>query len=414
MPELIRKKKKMSSFEMIAFGFAGVILLGAIILMLPISSSAGVVTPFDKTLFTATSAVCVTGLVVVDTGSYWSAFGQAVILLLIQTGGLGVITVVASFSMVSGRKISLMQRSTMQDAISAPKVGGIVRLTKFILQGTFLIELIGAILMLPVFCRDYGWKGIWMSVFHSVSAFCNAGFDILGTTEQTFPSLTGYIANPLINIVIMLLIVIGGIGFLTWDDFFFLSDFAGFSMGKRILASFFQSVTLRTAGFNTADLGAMNDSSKAIMILMMLIGGSPGSTAGGMKTTTIAVLILNAFATFGREPETEVFGRRFDNTVVKNAATIAILYFFLFFAGGIAISQIEHVALSDCLFETASAVGTAGLTLGITTELGLVSHLILVVLMYLGRVGGLTLIYAAISVKIQSGAKRPLDKITVG
>ena len=445
MPELVRKKRKMSSFEMIVFGFAGVILLGAIILMLPISSSAGVVTPFDKTLFTATSAVCVTGLVVVDTGSYWSAFGQAVILLLIQTGGLGVITVVASFSMVSGRKISLMQRSTMQDAISAPKVGGIVRLTKFILQGTFLIELVGAILMLPVFCRDYGWKGIWMSVFHSVSAFCNAGFDILGTTEQTFPSLTGYIANPLINIVIMLLIVIGGIGFLTWDDFctnkwnlkryrlqskiilvttavlillpaifFFLSDFAGFSMGKRILASLFQSVTLRTAGFNTADLGAMNDSSKAIMTLMMLIGGSPGSTAGGMKTTTIAVLILNAFATFGREAETEVFGRRFDNTVVKNAATIAILYFFLFFTGGIAISQIEHVALSDCLFETASAVGTAGLTLGITTKIGLVSHLILVALMYLGRVGGLTLIYAAISVKIQSGAKRPLDKITVG
>lgn len=445
MPELVRKKRKMSSFEMIVFGFAGVILLGAIILMLPISSSAGVVTPFDKTLFTATSAVCVTGLVVVDTGSYWSAFGQAVILLLIQTGGLGVITVVASFSMVSGRKISLMQRSTMQDAISAPKVGGIVRLTKFILHGTFLIELVGAILMLPVFCRDYGWKGIWMSVFHSVSAFCNAGFDILGTTEQTFPSLTGYIANPLINIVIMLLIVIGGIGFLTWDDFcknkwnlkryrlqskiilvttavlillpalfFFMSDFAGFSMGKRILASFFQSVTLRTAGFNTADLGAMNDSSKAIMTLMMLIGGSPGSTAGGMKTTTIAVLILNAFATFGREAETEVFGRRFDNTVVKNAATIAILYFFLFFTGGIAISQIEHAALSDCLFETASAVGTAGLTLGITTKLGLVSHLILVALMYLGRVGGLTLIYAAISVKIQSGAKRPLDKITVG
>ena len=436
MPELVRKKKKMSSFEMIAFGFAGVILLGALILMLPISSSARVVTPFDKTLFTATSAVCVTGLVVVDTGSYWSAFGQAVILLLIQTGGLGVITVVASFSMVSGRKISLMQRSTMQDAISAPKVGGIVRLTKFILQGTFLIELIGAVLMLPVFCRDYGWKGIWMSVFHSVSAFCNAGFDILGTADQTFPSLTGYIANPLINLVIMLLIVIGGIGFLTWDDFctnkwnlkryrlqskiilvttavlillpamfFFLSDFAGFSVGKRILASLFQSVTLRTAGFNT---------SKAIMILMMLIGGSPGSTAGGMKTTTIAVLILNAFATFGRESETEVFGRRFDNTVVKNAATIAILYFFLFFAGGIAISQIEQAALSDCLFETASAVGTAGLTLGITTKLGLVSHLILVVLMYLGRVGGLTLIYAAISVKIQSGAKRPLDKITVG
>ena len=445
MPELIRKKKKMSSFEMIAFGFAGVILLGAIILMLPISSSAGVVTPFDKTLFTATSAVCVTGLVVVDTGSYWSAFGQAVILLLIQTGGLGVITVVASFSMVSGRKISLMQRSTMQDAISAPKVGGIVRLTKFILQGTFLIELVGAILMLPVFCKDYGWKGIWMSVFHSVSAFCNAGFDILGTTEQAFPSLTGYIANPLINLVIMLLIVIGGIGFLTWDDFctnkwnlkryrlqskiilvtttvlillpalfFFLSDFAGFSMGKRILASLFQSVTLRTAGFNTADLGAMNDSSKAIMILMMLIGGSPGSTAGGMKTTTIAVLILNAFATFGREPETEVFGRRFDVQVIKNAATIAMLYLMLFFGGGIIISAYEGLPVLTCFYEAASAIGTVGLTLGVTPDLHIISRLILIVLMYLGRVGGLTLIYAVFSGKNNSNARMPMEKITVG
>ena len=423
-------------------------LLGAaltILVCLPAASRSGEPTPFLTSLFTATSATCVTGLIRVDTGTHWAMFGQVVILLLIQIGGLGVVTIAVSIAMLSGRKISLMQRSTMQDAISAPKVGGIVRLTRFILKGTFGIELLGALFLLPVFLRDYGGKGIWMALFHSVSAFCNAGFDLLGKTDHLYPSLTSYVGNPLVNLTIMGLIVTGGIGFLTWDDFctnkwnlkryrlqskiilvtttvlillpalfFFLSDFAGFSMGKRILASLFQSVTLRTAGFNTADLGAMNDSSKAIMILMMLIGGSPGSTAGGMKTTTIAVLILNAFATFGREPETEVFGRRFDNTVVKNAATIAILYFFLFFTGGIAISQIEHVALSDCLFETASAVGTAGLTLGITTELGLVSHLILVVLMYLGRVGGLTLIYAAISVKIQSGAKRPLDKITVG
>ena len=441
----LRYRKQWSSFEIIILGFAGVILAGALLLMLPVASREGNVTPFTETLFTATSAACVTGLAVRDTGSYWSVFGQSVILLLIQIGGLGVVTIAVSIAMLSGRKISLMQRSTMQDAISAPKVGGIVRLTRFILKGTFGIELLGALFLLPVFLRDYGGKGIWMALFHSVSAFCNAGFDLLGKTDHLYPSLTSYVGNPLVNLTIMGLIVIGGIGFLTWDDFctnkwnlkryrlqskiilvttavlillpalfFFLSDFAGFSMGKRILASLFQSVTLRTAGFNTADLGAMNDSSKAIMTLMMLIGGSPGSTAGGMKTTTIAVLILNAFATFGREPETEVFGRRFDNTVVKNAATIAILYFFLFFTGGIAISQIEHVALSDCLFETASAVGTAGLTLGITTELGLVSHLILVVLMYLGRVGGLTLIYAAISVKIQSGAKRPLDKITVG
>ena len=436
----------MTSFQVIIISFFCLILVGTLLLMLPISSRQRCVTSFPDAMFTAVSATCVTGLVVKDTATYWSLFGQAVILMLIQIGGMGVITIGLAIIRASGRKIGLRQRSTMQESISAPQVGGIVKLTGFILKTSLIIEMIGAALLAPVFCNDLGIaKGLWYSLFHSISAFCNAGFDILGTTEQTFPSLTGYIANPLINIVIMLLIVIGGIGFLTWDDFctnkwnlkryrlqskiilvttavlillpaifFFLSDFAGFSMGKRILASFFQSVTLRTAGFNTADLGAMNDSSKAIMILMMLIGGSPGSTAGGMKTTTIAVLILNAFATFGREPETEVFGRRFDNTVVKNAATIAILYFFLFFAGGIAISQIEHVALSDCLFETASAVGTAGLTLGITTELGLVSHLILVVLMYLGRVGGLTLIYAAISVKIQSGAKRPLDKITVG
>ena len=445
MSKDIHKKKHLSSFQLIILGFASVILLGAIILMLPVSSAEGVITPFNQTLFTSTSAVCVTGLAVLDTGSYWSVFGQVVILLLIQIGGLGVVTVAVSVFMLSGRKISLMQRSTMQNAISAHKVGGIVRLTKFILKGTLFIEMAGALALLPVFYHDFGRKGIWMAVFHSISAFCNAGFDILGTPANPFPSITAYAGNPIVNVVIMFLIIAGGIGFLTWEDicinkthfrkyhiqskiilvttallivlpavFFFFSDFTHLSVGKRLLASAFQAVTPRTAGFNTMDISKMTEVSKAMIIILMLVGGSPSSTAGGMKTTTIAVLILNAFATFGREPETEVFGRRFDNTVVKNAATIAILYFFLFFTGGIAISQIEHVALSDCLFETASAVGTAGLTLGITTELGLVSHLILVVLMYLGRVGGLTLIYAAISVKIQSGAKRPLDKITVG
>ena len=197
MPEEnIRRKRRLSSFQIIILGFAGVILLGALLLMLPISTTAGCVTPFNETLFTATSAVCVTGLVVQDTGSYWSAFGQAVILTLIQIGGLGVVTVAASFAMLSGRKISLMQRSTMKDAISAPKVGGIVRLTRFILRGTFLIELLGALAMLPAFCRDYGWRGVWMAVFHSISAFCNAGFDILGTENNLYPSLTGYAGSP--------------------------------------------------------------------------------------------------------------------------------------------------------------------------------------------------------------------------
>ena len=207
MPKkIIRRKHRLSSFQTITLGFAGVILLGALLLMLPLSTTAGCVTPFNETLFTATSAVCVTGLVVQDTGSYWSGFGQMIILVLIQIGGLGVITVAASFALLSGRKISLMQRSTMQDAISAPKVGGIVRLTRFILRGTFLIELLGALAMLPVFCHDYGWRGIWMAVFHSISAFCNAGFDILGTESNLYPSLTGYASSPTINITILSLI----------------------------------------------------------------------------------------------------------------------------------------------------------------------------------------------------------------
>ena len=218
--EMVCRKHRLSSFQIIILGFAGVILLGALLLMLPLSTTARCVTPFHEALFTATSAVCVTGLVVQDTGSYWSVFGKAVILTLIQIGGLGVVTVAASFALLSGRRISLMQRSTMQDAISAPKVGGIVRLTRFILRGTFLIELIGALAMLPVFCRDYGWHGIWMAVFHSISAFCNAGFDILGTNNNLYPSLTGYVQNPVINITVMLLIITGGIGFLTWDDIF--------------------------------------------------------------------------------------------------------------------------------------------------------------------------------------------------
>ena len=421
MSKVVHRKKRLSSFKLIVLGFAAVIFVGALLLMLPVSSVSGTQTPFHEALFTSVSAVCVTGLVVQDTGSYWSSFGQAVILLLIQTGGLGVITVAVSFAILSGRKISLMQRSTMQDAISAPKIGGIVRLTKFSVQGTLFIELLGMTAMLPVFFRDYGIKGIWMAAFHSVSAFCNAGFDLLGTSNQPFVSLSRYIANPLINLVIMLLIIIGGIGFLTWDDicthkwhirryrvqskvilwtsalliiipavFFFVVDFTGSSTGTRLLASTFQSVTTRTAGFNTADLTAMTPTSKSV-----------------------AVLILNMVATFCQKEDIEIFGRRLDSHAIKNAATIVALYIIFFFIGGIAISSIEHLPLLDCLFETASAVGTVGLTLGITPTLGIPSQLILILLMFFGRVGGLTLIYAAISIK-QNGVKLPLEKITVG
>ena len=446
MPEeIIHQKHRLSSFQIIISGFVGVILLGALLLMLPVSTTEGCITPFNETLFTATSAVCVTGLVVQDTGSYWSGFGQAVILALIQIGGLGVVTVAASFALLSGRKISLMQRSTMQDAISAPKVGGVVRLTQFILRGTFLIELLGAAAMLPVFCRDYGWRGIWMAVFHSISAFCNAGFDILGTENNLYPSLTGYTGSPIINITIMLLIVIGGIGFLTWDDicehkwhfhryrvqskvilvitgflivvpaaFFFFEDFSALPTGTRLLVSFFQSVTTRTAGFNTVALSAMSGASKGIMILLMLIGGAPGSTAGGMKTTTLGVLLANAVATFRQRDNAQFFKRRIDCNTVKTASTILTMYLTLFFGGGIFISVYEHLPLSDCLYETSSAVGTVGLTLGITPQLHIPSQIVLIILMYLGRVGGLTLIYATLSGKKAGNAKLPQEKITVG
>ncbi|MDD6515590.1 MAG: potassium transporter TrkG [bacterium] len=445
MPEKLSKKKHLTSFQLIILGFAGVILLGTVLLMLPVSSSEQVLTPFHEALFTATSAVCVTGLVVKDTGSYWSLAGQMIILVLIQIGGLGVVTVAASVSLLSGKKISLMQRSTMQDAMSAPKVGGIVRLTRFILKGTFLIEAAGTLLLLPVFLSDYGLKGIWLSVFHSVSAFCNAGFDILGTAVHAFPSLTGYSGNALINMVIMLLIIIGGIGFLTWDDiytnklnfkryrmqskiilmtticlillpavFFSTCDLKNLPMGKRLLAAVFQSVTTRTAGFNTINISEMSEASKAVMILLMLIGGSPGSTAGGMKTTTFTVLILNAIATFRSQENAGAFGRRLEYHVIKNAATIAMLYFTLFFCGGIAISVYEGLPLLDCLYEAASAVGTVGLTLGVTPGLHIFSQVVLIMLMYLGRVGGLTLIYAVFSRRSKENARLPLEKITVG
>lgn len=437
-------KKKITSFQVIILGFSSVILLGTFLLMLPISSHEKIVTPFFDALFTSTSAVCVTGLVVYDTAVYWSSFGQLVILLLIQIGGMGVITVAAAFSMISGRKISLMQRSTMQEAISAPKVGGIVRLTGFIVKSTLIIELTGAVAMTPIFCRDFGIKGLWLALFHSVSAFCNAGFDLMGT-KTPFSSLTGYARQPIINFVIMTLIVMGGIGFLTWDDiktngfhfhkyrmqskvillttailliapavYFYFCEFTQLETGERLLSSLFQAVTPRTAGFNTVDLTEMSEAGKWIIIVLMLVGGSPGSTAGGMKTTTVAVLFATASATFRQKEDTHIFGRRINDGVVKNAATILLMYLVLFFSGALIISMVEGLPMLTCLFETASAVGTVGLSLGITSKLGILSRMILVLLMFLGRVGGLTLIYAALSGPRETMSRLPQEKIMVG
>ena len=440
-----RHNRRLSSFQIILLGFAAAILLGSALLMLPIATREEGGAAFGDALFTATSAVCVTGLVVRDTATYWSPFGQAVILALIQIGGMGVVTIAVAITIISGRRIGLKQRSTMQEAICAPKVGGIVRLTGFIIRTTVLFELLGAAVMAPVFCRELGVaKGLWYSVFHAVSAFCNAGFDLMGV-RSPFSSLTSFADNPVINLAVMTLIIVGGIGFTVWDDirangvhlrfyrmqskvvltstlalialptlYFALLEFSQLPIAERLLVSLFQAVTPRTAGFNTADLTLLSESGLLVIILLMLVGGSPGSTAGGMKTTTLAVLISTAASVFHRKKHTHFFGRRISDDTVRSAATILTMYLTLFLTGGCIISRVEGLPLLTCLFETASAVGTVGLTLGITPQLSAISRGILILLMYFGRVGGLTLIFAAVSGRACSTARLPEEKLTVG
>lgn len=448
--KLFSGKVQISSFQLIILGFLGVILLGSLFLMLPIANVHGIWTPFLDSTFTATSAVCVTGLVVRDTATYWSMFGQFIILLLIQIGGMGVVTVAVSIAMISGKKIGLMQRSTMQESISAPQVGGILKLMVFILKTTFCVELLGALCLFPVFAKDFGvLKGIWYAVFHSISAFCNAGFDLMGV-QSPFSSLTSYVGHPVVNSVIMFLIVFGGIGFITWNDiylhkhhfqkyrmqskviltgtlilivvpaiYFYVCEFRNgnwemLSAGEKIWASLFQSVTPRTAGFNTIDYASLTESSQFLTIILMLIGGSPGSTAGGMKTTTVMVLLFTTLAVFRRREDAQCFGRRIPIEIVRNASAILMLYLVLFLFGGIIISTVETLPLLSCLFECASALGTVGLTTGITTELGVLSKWILIGMMYMGRVGGITLVYAAMPGEKHKNAKFPQERINVG
>jgi trk system potassium uptake protein TrkH len=444
MQKIAGKRFRLSSFQIVALGFAGVILAGALLLMLPISSADGIVTPFTDAMFTATTSVCVTGLVVRDTGTYWSEFGHSIILVLIQIGGLGVVTLAATFAMLAGRRIGLFQRTAMQDAVAAPKLGGVVVLTRFIVTATLIVEGIGALIMAPTFIRDFGWgRGIWYAVFHSVSAFCNAGIDLMGVKEP-YSSLTSYVADPAINIAVMGLVILGGLGFLAWDDmrshglrikkysmqtkviltvtafllivpsiYFFFAEFSHMPLGERIWASLFQAMTPRTAGFNTADLTAISEPGQMLMILLMLIGGAPGSTAGGMKTTTFAVLIACAISVFRKRDSAQFYGRRIGHDVIATAATLAFMYIGLSVGAAVALSMIEGLPILTCLFETGSAIATVGLTLGVTPTLSFASKVILIVLMYIGRVGGLTLIYAATKEKKQMG-RLPLDKITVG
>ena len=448
---LFHRKMRLSPARIILLGFALLILTGALLLTLPIATRDGQGAPFLDALFTATSATCVTWLVVQDTSLYWTVFGQAVIILLIQIGGMGVVTAAVTLSMLAGRRIGLKQRWVMQESISAPQVGGIVRRTRFILAATFLMEGIGALLLALRFCPEMGLRGIWYAVFHSISSFCNAGFDLMGAEAGTpFVSLTGYADDPLVTLTVAGLIALGGIGFITWGDvrehkwhvrayclqtklvlivtallillptlFFLFYEFQlpqwqSLTGKEKVLGALFQSVTPRTAGYNTVDLTLLSGPSQMIITMLMLIGASPGSTAGGFKVTTLAVFFLAAKSVIHKKESLQSFGRRLPVDTLRSAAAIFLMYLGLFLLGGTAISCMEGVSLSAALFETASAIGTVGLTLGITPDLGAASQLILIFLMYFGRVGGLTLVYAVLPDSGTVPSQLPQERISVG
>lgn len=447
----MKKNFRLRPAQIIVLCFFLLISAGTILLMLPIASTAPGSATFETAVFTATSAVCVTGLIIEDTAQYWTPFGQTVIILLIQIGGMGVVTVGVILMMFSGRKIGMRQRWIMQESISAPQMGGIVRMTGIILITTMLVELTGAIFMSFRFIPQYGvGRGIWFSVFHSISAFCNAGFDLMGVNGEPCVSMTSYSADPLICLTLVSLIFIGGMGFMTWKDikdykfkfnrytlqskliiftsliligggflFLFFYEFRQPQweyMGtvERATAAIFQTVSPRTAGFNSVDLNNLSSGGKIITILLMLVGGAPGSTAGGFKMTTLAIIILCIRATYQGRENASAFGRRVSSQSVRNAAAIFSLYLLLFLSAGIFISCYDRVPLMSALFETASAIATVGLSLGITPEISSLSHYILICLMFFGRVGGLTLIYAVASGEGADGSRFPQEPVAIG
>ena len=378
--------------------------------------------------------------------TYWSVFGKTVILLLIQTGGMGVVTLSAMVLSVTGHKLGLVQRTLIQDSIGSEHMGGLVRMVRFIVKVMLTVEGIGACFLATVFIPLYGpLKGAAFSVFHSVSAFCNAGFDLMGEQGE-YSSLTGFAANPVVTLTISLLIILGGIGFFTWKDFIdhglkfrryrmqtkailvmtaallllpaiylFMAEYGNLPLGERLLAAIFQAVTPRTAGFNTTDLTQMSGTGQAVTVILMLIGGAPGSTAGGMKVTTIFVILATCASVFGGEEECSGFGRSIDNKVISQSMALMTIYMTLFLVSGAVICSLEQQPLHICLFESASAIGTVGLTLGITPTLGLISKIILIALMFLGRTGGLTIAWALFKIQGPSvNRKYPKGNIAVG
>ncbi len=440
--------KNLSPMKKLLLSYVLLILIGAGFLTLPIATTSGQSTAFIDALFTSTSATCVTGLIRFDTFTYWSFFGQLVLLILIQIGGIGFITFVISGFILTGKRIGLSTRFTLQNSMSSPQLGGVVRMAKFIMLASGIVEAAGAALLAIYYCPLLGFgQGLWVSVFHSVSAFCNAGFDLMGSIEPS-SSMTTVAGNWYVCTILMLLVILGGLGFFVWKDLLnvrfcltklklqskivlttslvlivvgtlalLLTEWKtseGMSWSDKILTSLFQSVSARTAGFNSVDLGAMSGSGRMVMICLMLIGGSPGSTAGGMKTVTISILMAGIVSTFKRKKSLEAFGRRFEDVAIRTASCILMTYLLLAVAAAIIISTIEQVDIMAALFETSSAVATVGLTVGITPHLSVVSELIVAVLMLYGRMGSITMLLAFTSDRMIVSSKLPLEKVSIG
>lgn len=445
--------------QILVLGFASLILLGAILLNLPIASNNGESIGFVNALFTATSAVCVTGLVVVNTLAHWTMFGKIVILILIQIGGLGFMTITTTLFIILGRKIRLKERLIIQEALNQYSLSGMVRLTKNIFLGTLLLELIGAILLSIKFVPDYGSYGVFMGIFHSISAFCNAGFDIVGDS-----SLTPYVGDVLVNITVMTLIVLGGLGFTVWLDvirvskdkvekrysfkkwftkltlhsklvlvltfglivfsfIFFLiiegnnpATLGNAPIKDKFLGSLFQSVTPRTAGFNTIPLDSMNDASKFMTIILMFIGGSPAGTAGGVKTVTVGVLFIVVLSVIRAREDAEIFDRKIPENIIKRALAVIMISLSVVIAVTMALSLSETGSFMKIFFEAVSGFATVGLTLGLTGSLTTVGKIVICITMFIGRLGPVTMA-VAFSIRANrknSSIKKPEEKIMVG
>ena len=442
------KPLKLSPNRSIALGFLAIILAGALLLMLPAANRTGQGLSFLDSLFTATSATCVTGLVVADTWTQFNLLGQAILLLLIQVGGLGYMTMVLMASMLLGRKIGLRQRSLMMESVSADRLSDVFTLLRYILGGTAAIEGIGAVLLAFRFVPELGLgQGVWYAVFHSVSAFCNAGFDLMGFREP-YSSLTHYVYDPLVNVTVCALVLLGGLGFLVWREvwekglrfrryslhakimltasailviggtalFWFAERdnlLAGMSPGQQALVSLFQAVSPRTAGFNTVDLARLTSGGGLLTIMLMFIGAGPGSTGGGVKITTVAVCLLTLRSYVRGRREVGAFNRRLDEEQIHRSAAGVTLYMAFIGLGGFLMLATQPFPLQDALFELFSAMSTVGLSTGITRALSPFNRGLLIVMMYCGRIGSLSMMMAL----AERGAPRvkdPVEHITIG